>query len=152
MQVVASRPLVGLPAVGETRAVMIEDWHVGIGGVDYVVPRGAATDGASIPDALSAVCGSPMQVPRLYAAAWHDLAYDRGFPGMTRREADACYRELLVHFWRVPYMTDGVGRPAKGLHARVHNAVVAVLNGIARVCAWTEWAALRLFGGGHWRA
>ena len=151
MRVFASRPLLCLPAIGETRAVLMKDWHVAIGGSDFVVPRGTATDGASIPSALSAVCGSSMQVPRVYAAMWHDPAYDGVFPGMTRREADAGYRELLVHFWLIPYMTDGVGRPARGLHARVHNAGVSVLNGLSRACAWVEWAALRLFGGSHWR-
>lgn len=98
------------------------DWRVLCGGVSIVVPRGFETDGASIPRALWRICGTPLDVPRLYAAIVHDYLYSGGVPGVTRAQADALYRDLLIAL------------------------------GVSRVKAWTEWAALRVCGGSHWCA
>ena len=137
---------------GDTEAVLMEDWHIHIGGECITIHRGFRSDGASIPRALWPLCGTPMQVPRIYAAICHDFVYGGGIAGATRRRADALYREMLYRFWRCEKLTDGTGRIAKGLHAKIHNFGVSVLNGIALVCAWTEWSAIRIFGCSHWTA
>ena len=137
---------------GDTDAVLIEDWHIYVGGDCITIPRGFRSDGASIPRLLWPICGTPMQAPRIYAAICHDYIYCGFLKGCPRWFADLLYFVLLVHFWRVEPITDGTGKRATGLHARVHNAGIAVLNGIALVCAWTEWSAIRIFGCSHWTA
>ena len=90
-------------------------------GTDLTVPEGTKTDGASIPRALWGVCGHPLEAPRVYAAIVHDWLYGGGGPvGMTRAEADAVYRDLLVAY------------------------------GWGRWRAWIEWTALRVCGASHW--
>ena len=116
-----SAPFVRLPTPGDANATLVEDWEVWIRGWRFAVPAGTATDGASIPRALWAVCGHPLQAPRVYAALVHDWLYGGGGPrSMTRAEADAVYRDLLVEY------------------------------GWGRGKAWVEWAALRMFGASHW--
>lgn len=115
---------------------LAEDWTLCYKGEVYTVPAGFKTDGASIPRFLWRVCGTPLDVPRVYAALVHDWLYSGGVPNaarlhdaaysgtpvVTRAEADALYRDLLIAL------------------------------GVSRVKAYTEWAALRLCGGGHWLA
>lgn len=129
-------PIIRLPisTMGETEAVLMEDWTVEIllrGEVlAFTVPAGATTDGASIPRFLWRVCGHPLMAPRVYAAMLHDWLYGgRGEArhdyedapcSVTRAEADDCYYALLRHF------------------------------GIGSFVAHVEWAALRMFGGSHW--
>ena len=86
----------------------------------YTVPEGFATDGASIPRPLWWLCGSPFDVPRLYAAIVHDWLYSGGDREATRADADDLYRDLQIAL------------------------------GVARWKAYAEWAALRVFGGAHW--
>lgn len=116
-------PVVRLPRLGETRAVLVEPWLLddlpGVAAVE--IPAGFATDGASIPRALWRLCGHPLAAPRVYAAIVHDWLYSGGAPGMTRAQADAIYRDLLVCY------------------------------GVPAAVAVVEWAALRLFGARHWR-
>ena len=88
----------------------------------YTVPEGFATDGASIPRPLWWLCGSPFDVPRLYAAIVHDWLYSGGDREATRADADDLYRDLQIAL------------------------------GVARWKAYAEWAALRVFGGSHWYA
>lgn len=114
-------PLVRLPMQGDEDATLMEDWLVEVDGWRFAVPAGIWTDGASIPRVLWSVCGHPLQAPRVYAALVHDWLYGGFGPSvMTRREADAIYRDLLVLF------------------------------GWGRVRAWIEWTAIRLFGWSHW--
>ena len=113
---------------------LAEDWTLSYKGEVYTVPAGFKTDGASIPRFLWRVCGTPLDVPRVYAALVHDWLYSGGVPNaarlhdaaysgtpvVTRAEADALYRDLLIAL------------------------------GVSRVKVYTEWGALRLCGGSHW--
>ncbi len=104
-----------------TSARLTHDWTVAVSGWRIVVPAGTVTDGASIPRFLWRVCGHPLQIPRVYAALVHDYLYGGGgSSSMTRAEADAIYRELLVRY------------------------------GWGRFRAGVEYFALRMFGGSHW--
>lgn len=150
MKVVASRPVLRLPMRPGGPAVVMEDWPVELDGVLYTIPAGFSSDGASIPRWLWWVCGTPMQVPRLYAAIFHDGAYSGLFAGMSRLFADISYVALLVHFWAVSAVTDGMGRLGTGFYARFRNALVSVLNAVSVVCAAIEFIALRLCGSSHW--
>lgn len=98
------------------------DWRVICGARSLVIPRGFATDGASIPRALWRVCGTPLDVPRLYAAIVHDYLYSGGVAGVTRAQADAIYRDMQIAL------------------------------GVSRLKAFVEWAALRVCGASHWHA
>lgn len=114
-------PLVRLPIFEDRNATLMETWHVEVRGWTFDVPEGTKTDGASIPRALWGVCGHPLEAPRVYAAIVHDWLYGGGGPvGMTRAEADAVYRDLLVAY------------------------------GWGRWRAWIEWTALRVCGASHW--
>lgn len=124
-------PIIRLPisTLGETEAVLMEDWTIfDVYGFWFVVPAGASTDGASIPRFLWRVCGHPLQAPRVYAALLHDWLYtgeeaatDGAQPGdVTRKEADEVYYALLRHF------------------------------GVPAWRAKIEYWALRLFGGSHY--
>lgn len=85
------------------------------------VDQGFVTDGASIPRFLWRVCGTPMDVPRIYAAIVHDWLYTAGHHGSyTRADADRIYRDYQIAL------------------------------GISRLKAYTEYYALRVFAGGHW--
>lgn len=87
----------------------------------FTVPAGFETDGASIPDALTIVCGSKYRAPRVYAAFFHDFNYSGGDPEVERPEADDLYRDMQIAF------------------------------GVARWKAYLEWRVLRLFGWTHWQ-
>ena len=132
-----SAPIIRLPisTLGETDAVLAEDWHVEVGDdmhvVFFTVPNGTTTDGASIPRFLWRLCGHPLMVPRVYAAVLHDWLYSCG-PVIehndgeeprfvTRKEADGYYYALLRHF------------------------------GVPAWAAAIEYCALRLFGGSHYK-
>jgi hypothetical protein len=133
---ICAAPLIRLPisTMGETEAVLMEDWTVEILRKDsvlaFTVPAGATTDGASIPRFLWRLCGHPLMAPRVYAALLHDWLYAGvGEPryewedapySVDRSEADDCYYRLLRHF------------------------------GIGSFVAHVEWSALRVFGGSHW--
>lgn len=96
------------------------DWTVVFRGEYYVLPAGFETDGASIPRWLWWLCGTPLQVPRLYAAIVHDYLYGGGDADATRADADDLYRDLQIAL------------------------------GVPRWKAYVEWAALRLCGKSHW--
>lgn len=96
------------------------DWHIVYNGDLYRLPMGFATDGASIPRILWRVCGTPLEVPRLYAALVHDWIYSGGDPEATRAEADALYRDMQIEL------------------------------GVSRFAAYVEWVAIRIFGRRHW--
>jgi hypothetical protein len=125
-------PLIRLPMLGETNAVLMEPWHIEhVGGFRFTVPAGVTSDGASIPRFLWRICGHPLEWPRVYAAMLHDWLYsgvdpvifvDGAVPSdLTRKEADLCYYFLLRHF------------------------------GISAWRAAVEYLALRLFGGWHYK-
>ena len=124
-------PAIRLPltTLGETDAVLMEDWHIDrVEDFAFVVPKGARTDGASIPRFLWRVCGHPLQAPRVYAAMLHDWLYtgeesslDGAQPSdVTRKDADECYYAILRHF------------------------------GVPAWRAKVEYWALRMFGGSHY--
>ena len=113
-------PLLLPPRTADGVWTLGRPWRVDWGEVSFVLPKGFGTDGASIPRALWRVCGTPLDVPRLYAALVHDWLYSGDGPRGTRAEADAVYRDMQIAL------------------------------GVSRVKAWTEWAALRLFGASHW--
>lgn len=119
-------PIIRLPisTLGEKEAVLMEPWSLYRveDYFDIVIPAGTTTDGASIPRLLWRVCGHPLQAPRVYAALLHDWLYRNGWHiGISRKEADKCYYALLRHF------------------------------GVSGWIAGTEYYALRLFGGSHYR-
>jgi len=115
---------------------LVEDWTTDCCALlpdTITVPNGFVTDGASIPRWLWTICGSPMDVPRIYAAVVHDWLYDhpiliptRNDDGYvvwvdcTRSAADELYRDMQIAF------------------------------GISRFCAYTEWLALRACGWIRW--
>ena len=99
---------------------LMADWSVYLEGHWFRLPSGFVTDGASIPRLLWRVCGTPMDVPRLYAALVHDWIYSGGDPDATRADADLVYREILL----------ALDYP--------------------KLKAYVEYYALRLFGGSHW--
>ena len=100
---------------------LMADWSVYFDGHWFRLPDGFRTDGASIPRLLWRVCGTPMDVPRLYAALVHDWLYASGDPNSDRADADLVYREMLIAL------------------------------GVRRLYAFAEWAALRIFGAWHFR-
>lgn len=94
-----SAPMVCLPVNGDDQATLMQDWTVVSCGWRIDVPKGTKTDGASIPRALWRICGHPLESPRVYAALVHDYLYGGGGPReITRADADAVYRDLLVRF------------------------------------------------------
>ena len=113
---------------------LVNDWSVIYKGDVYHVPAGFQTDGASIPRFLWRICGTPLDVPRVYAAIVHDWLYSGGVPSaarvhdelyvgapvVTRADADAIYRDLLIAL------------------------------GVSRFKAYVEWSAIRVCGGSHW--
>jgi len=126
-------PLIRLPMLGETNAVLAEPWHINrVGGFGFTVPAGVTTDGASIPRFLWRICGHPLEWPRVYAAMLHDWLYsgvdpeifvDGAVPSdLSRKEADLCYYFLLRHF------------------------------GISAFRAGIEYLALRFFGASHYKS
>ena len=106
---------------GEDLWELVEGWHITFRGEDYCVNAGFVTDGASIPSWLWVICGHPMKQPRLFAALVHDYLYDGNDPEATRKDADDLYRELQIAL------------------------------GVSKFKAYTEWSALRMFGGSHWK-
>lgn len=121
---IAAMPAVCLPVPpDDENATLMQDWTLQVRSWWLNVPAGTQTDGASIPRALWRVCGHPLQSPRVYAALVHDWLYGNGDgcpPAMTRAEADAIYRDLLIYL------------------------------GWGRVKSYTEYCALRLCGSSHW--
>jgi len=117
-------PIIRLPitTLGETEAVLAEDWTVRVRGYEFVVPAGTRTDGASIPRILWRVCGHPLQAPRVYAGVLHDWIYRTPSVRVTRVEADRCYRALERHF---------------GICA----AETTVEYGALRLCGWRHYVA-----------
>ena len=119
-ELVFERPILFPPESAGQPWELAADWRILWRGKVYQLPMGFGTDGASIPRALWRICGTPLDVPRLYAALVHDYVYSGGCPEMSRADADALYREMLV----------ALGIPS--WKARI------------------EWLALRLFGRSHW--
>lgn len=117
-------PEVRLPMRAGEGAVLMREWNVCVRDRWFCVPAMTETDGASIPRVLWRVCGHPLQYPRVYAALLHDWLYGGGGRETcpTRADADAVYRDLLIDL------------------------------GWGRVKSYTEYCALRLFGGSHWTA
>lgn len=120
MDLVFDRPLMYPPAKDGELWELAADWRLVYNGRLYKLPLGFKTDGASIPRFLWRLCGTPLDVPRLYAALVHDFLYSGGDPEATRAEADAIYRDIQI------------------------------VLGISRFNAYIEYCALRLFGFSHW--
>jgi len=115
---------------------LIEDWSTDCKGLlpELIeVKKGFITDGASIPRWLWTICGSPMDIPRLYAAIVHDWMYDHAmlipetneeglvvWKECTRAKADEIYRDFQIKLGRGYFKS------------------------------YTEWLALRTFGWSHW--
>ena len=149
-------PIIRLPisTLGETEAVLMEDWTVEVCGYRFTVPAGATTDGASIPRFLWRVCGHPLMAPRVYAALLHDWIYGGCLLpalGMAPRVHDALYAG-------VPYVAvatlDGVELdPCELTRAVADNIYYHLLRhfGIGSFVSHVEWGALRVFGRSHWR-
>ncbi len=109
------------PVPGDESWQLVHDFYVRVVGIQFTVPAGFVTDGASIPRFLWRICGHPMSTKRLPIAIFHDYAYAGGLP-FPRQSADRIYR-------------DGLIKPL----------------GFPRWKAELEYYALRLFGGAHWR-
>lgn len=120
MDVYFERPLLYPPEGSRPDWELVADWRVVCGDKVYTIPAGFATDGASIPRFLWRVCGTPLEAPRLYAAIVHDYLYSGAVPGVTRAEADAIYRDMLIAL------------------------------GVSRFKAAVEYYALRAFGWTHY--
>lgn len=150
-----SAPIIRLPisTLGETEAVLVEDWTVEVCGYRFTVPAGATTDGASIPRFLWRVCGHPLMAPRVYAALQHDWIYG----GCLMPALCAVPRVHDARYTGVPYVAvaslDGVEiDPCEITRAQADDCYYHLLRhfGIGSIVAHVEWAALRLFGGSHW--
>lgn len=101
---------------------LASDWALVYDGDEYRLPAGFKTDGASIPRFLWRLCGTPLEVPRLYAALVHDWLYSGGDITASREDADKLFRDIQIAL------------------------------GVSRFKAYVEYYALRLFGGSHWYA
>jgi hypothetical protein len=53
--------------------VFVQDWYYNLDGEPYMIPKGFAFDGASVPKPLHAIC-NPMGI-LLYSAIVHDFGY-----------------------------------------------------------------------------
>lgn len=115
-----SRPMLYSPASSGDLWELAADWSLVYEGEVYRLPMGFKTDGASIPRFLWRLCGTPLEVPRLYAALVHDYLYGGGDPEATREDADKLYRDIQIAL------------------------------DVSKFKAYTEYYALRAFGGGHW--
>ena len=121
-ELVFDRPEMIPPGVRGGSWALAHDWTVVFRGEYYHLPAGFETDGASIPRPLWWICGTPLEVPRLYAAIIHDYLYGGGDPDATRKDADDLYRDLQIAL------------------------------GVFRIKAYIEWLALRLCGWTHWKS
>lgn len=78
------------------------DWHCSYNNHKYTIPSGFITDGASIPTWLVPLCGSSMEIPRVFAAVLHDYLYtigpiqDKDKHCKLRKEADKVYRDYNI--------------------------------------------------------
>ena len=119
-KLVFDRPVLNPPRFHDEPWTLACDWTVVFRGEYYHLPAGFETDGASIPRLLWWICGTPLEVPRLYAALVHAFIYGGNAPEATRAAADDLYRDLQLAL------------------------------GVPRWKCYVEWAALRLFGKSHW--
>lgn len=105
---------------------LINDWDCEYMDHKYTVPAGFITDSASIPKFLWPIYGSPMKYPYPLSATLHDYLYEIGCKedpnpkGQTRKNADLAFRDYNIQL------------------------------GMSKFKAYTEYWALRLFGGSHW--
>lgn len=105
---------------------LLEDWNCAYEDHKYTVPKGFNTDGASIPRFLWPIYGSPMEYPYPLSATLHDYLYYSGCvedpdPKCDlRKQADKAFRDYNMQL------------------------------GMGKIKAYTEYWALRLFGGGSW--
>ena len=106
--------------------VLLEDWVVEYDGVIYTVPKGFVTDGATIPEFLWPIFGTPTDVPRLYVALLHDYLYtigpvkDSDPKCKLRTKADQIYRDFNIQLGEPKWRT------------------------------YVEYRFIRWFGGKHW--
>jgi hypothetical protein len=119
-ELVFERPALLPPKTSGDMWELASTWTLLYKDETYHIPAGFKTDGASIPRFLWRVCGTPLDVPRIYAAIVHDWLYSGGRPDATRADADAIYRDMQIAL------------------------------GVPRIKAYVEWVALRLCGGSHW--
>lgn len=75
--------------------VLVEDFHVLVDGMMFIVPAGFKTDGASIPRFLWRLCGHPLETRRFPVAVLHDWLYEVD-QGLTRQQVDEIYRDGLL--------------------------------------------------------
>ena len=114
------------PKEKKTEWKLLKDWVVEYDGTIYTVPAGFITDGASIPEFLWPVFGTPTDIPRLYVALLHDYLYtigpveDPDPKCKLRKRADKIYRDFNIQ----------LGEPK------------------CRTCV--EYRFIRWFGGKHW--
>ena len=73
-------------------------------------PKGFVTDGASIPEELWSLIGSPFTGKYRVAAVFHDAAY--ATPGMVKADADMMLRDAAIELgcevWRADAIYEGV--------------------------------------------
>ncbi len=115
------RPVLSPKDMKGNKWVLVYDWALIYRKEIYSLPKGFETDGASIPRFLWRLCGTPMDVPRLYAALVHDFIYAGFDPVATRKDADELYRDIQIAL------------------------------DVPKWKAYTEYYALRLFGAANWR-
>lgn len=120
--VIFNRPQLMPPEKTGGNWELASDWSLIYDGDEYKLPAGFGTDGASIPRFLWRLCGTPLEVPRLYAALVHDWLYSGGDVTASREDADKLYRDIQIAL------------------------------DVSRVKAYVEYYALRWFGGSHWYA
>lgn len=105
---------------------LLEDWHCAYDDGLYTVPAGFITDGASIPRFLWFIYGSPMDYPYSLSALLHDYlyvlfaTYDKNPNSKLRKLADEAFRDYSIQL------------------------------GVSKFMAYTEYHAIRFFGGAHW--
>jgi len=77
----------------ETIALVIHELVYNVDGIEYIVPKGFPSDGASIPRLCWRVIGHPFDMKYLREAVLHDWMYN--VQPVSRKEADDIFEQLL---------------------------------------------------------
>lgn len=97
-------------ADGRRMRVLEDVVYTDAAGRAWIVAAGFVTDGASIPDVLWGIVGSPFTGKYRVAAVFHDAAYQR--LGVAKADADRMLREAALELgcehWLAEAIYDGV--------------------------------------------
>lgn len=71
-------------------------WTVIVGGRAWQIPAGYASNGITAPARIKATLGDGVVHPETWAAIFHDWLFTQ--KGVSRKQADKLFRELLIDF------------------------------------------------------